>query len=127
VATEDELLRLAGDGLDPWDLIWVAHYFSFFESTVAQRRAFRADLQAAGLGADPGEVGADEELTGDGYWHLWAFSHLKANRETLIDAHRRARQIAEAHGARYDEWCLMRDRDGSLHAPWVAVRARRPQ
>ena len=123
VGTEQELLRLAGDGLDPWDRLWVAHYFSFFESTREQRSAFRDDLRAVGLGVEPtGEIGSDEEITGDGYWHLWAFSLLPANREALVDAHRRAREIAEAHGVRYDEWCVMRDANGALRVPSVASR-----
>jgi hypothetical protein len=115
VATEDELLRLVGDGLDPWDSVWVAHYFSFFESTHEQRDAFRVDLRAVGLGVEPGEIGADEELTGDGYWHLWAFSQLAATREALGDAHHRAGEIGETHGVRYDDWRVMRDRAGALH------------
>ena len=55
MGTEDELLRLAGAGLDPWDSVWVAHYFSFFESSHEQRRLFRDELKAGGLGVEPGE------------------------------------------------------------------------
>src|SRR5690349_17249557 len=114
VSTDDELLKLAGDNLAPWERVWIAHYFSFFESTWDQRRAFRGDLEEVGIGVAPGEIGADEEITGDGYWHLWAFSLLAASRESLTDADRRAREISDAHGVRYDTWTVMRDATGSL-------------
>lgn len=47
-------------------------------------------MKAAGLGVEPGEVRADEEITRDGY------------------SHRRASEVAEAHGVTYDTWCVMR-------------------
>lgn len=116
MSSQDELLRLAGDGLDPWQSVWVAHYFSFFEATPEQRGAFRSDLKAGGLGVHPGEVGADEEIAGDGYWYLWSFSYLQANREALLSAHRRAGELADKHGVRYDTWCVMREsQTGTLH------------
>lgn len=102
-------------GLLPWERAWVAHYFSYFGSTWEQRVEFRSDLADAGFGADRGEIGMDEESSGDEYWHMWAFTHLPASRDALLAADRRAREIAEAHGARYDSWQVMRDlRTGGL-------------
>jgi hypothetical protein len=72
-------------------------------------------LLAAGLGVGEGEVGADEELTGDGYWHVWAFTLTEANDDALTNADARASAVAKEHGARYDEWSVMRAIDGSLH------------
>jgi hypothetical protein len=72
VGSEDELLRLAGDGLDPSERVWVAHYFSYFGSTWEQRIDLRADMAEAGFGVEPGEIGMDEEVSGDEFWHLLA-------------------------------------------------------
>lgn len=108
-STDDELLRLAGDNVGPWEQIWVAHSMSCFDSTHAQRAALRDDLRSAGLGVEPGEIRVVEEITGDGHWHLSAFTLLHASLGELLAADRRVREIADEHGARYDNWEVMRD------------------
>lgn len=111
VGTEDELRRMKADGLPPGSRVWVSHYFSHFGSTHEQRVVFHAALRDGGFGT-PGrvaEIGADEEITGDGYWHHWAFTLLDASAEVLRGADERARQLAHQHGVQYDTWEVQRD------------------
>jgi hypothetical protein len=114
MALDQELRTLRAEGISANDEIWVAHYFSFFRSSRVDRRAMRDALLAAGLGVGEGEVSADEEVTGDGFWHLWAFTVMEATEEALLRADAQARAVAELHGARYDEWAVMRGIDGTL-------------
>jgi hypothetical protein len=116
VTLDEELRSLRAEGRSRDDDVWVAHYFIFFQSSRGERRSLREALLAVGLGTGEGEVGADEELTGDGYWHLWAFTLVKATEQALLGADAQARAVAESHGARYDEWSIMRGIDGTLRA-----------
>ena len=54
------------------------------------------------------EIGADEELSGDGYWHHWAHTVFDADADALREADRRAQEAAEAHGVHYDGWHIVR-------------------
>ena len=93
--------------------MWVSHYFSHFGSSLAERETFRDALREAGFGAPdpPGEVGVTEEVSGDGYWHHWAFTILAASSEELTAADDRACRIAAANGVRYDSWEVQRRPD----------------
>jgi hypothetical protein len=119
---EDELERLAADALPPGTRVWVTHFFSHFFSTWEQRHTFRAALREAGFGT-PGdfqEIGSDEEITGDGYWHHWAFTVLEATAERLTEADAAARAVAAAHGVRYDAWHVQRVGDHVDGKPRIA-------
>jgi hypothetical protein len=112
MTTDEELRRLEEDRLAPGTLVWVTHFFSHFGSSYEQQAAFQDELRANGFGT-PGpfrEIGADEELTGDGYWHHWAFTALKASPVQLRRADETAQSIASAHGVRYDGWHVERHR-----------------
>ena len=110
--TDEELAKLAADELPSDSSIWVSHFFSHFGSSYAEREAFHDALREAGFGTPSRftEVGADEELEGDGYWHHWAFTVFEATEPALRAADQRARTVAEAHGVRYDQWMVQRDR-----------------
>lgn len=120
--TEEELAKLEADALAPGTRIWVTHFFSHFGSSYAERAAFHDALRQSGFGT-PGrftEIGADEELEGDGYWHHWAFTVLEARPKELRQADKRARELAEAHGVRYDDWKVTRSPDPLTGAPRLA-------
>jgi hypothetical protein len=108
MTTEDEIQKLQADDLPAGARIWVAHFFSHFNSTYAQHDAFRRDLEAAGFGTPsagfPRPIDSDEEIEGDGFWHHWAYTVVEASPAYLRLMDSRARQIAEQHGVRYDRW-----------------------
>jgi Regulator of ribonuclease activity B len=110
--TTDELERLRAERVSPDEHMWVAHYFSHFGSSRSERTAFRAELKSAGFG-ESGEVSADEEITGDGYWHHYAFTKLNASVERCEELDKIARAVADKHGVRYDHWEVVRDREGN--------------
>lgn len=121
MTTAEELEKLRAEDLSPDDQIWLAHYFSHFGSSLTERRAFREDLRSAGFGVD-GEVSADEEITGDGFWHHYAFTRIAASVERCEEMDALARAIAERHGVRYDRWNVVRDRNGKrrdLTGRWI--------
>ena len=60
------------------DRIWVAHFFSHFGASREETRRFEHALFAAGFG-NGGELGYDEELEGDGYWHHWTYTAIPAS------------------------------------------------
>jgi hypothetical protein len=116
VGTEDELQSLRADRLQPGSRVWVCHYFSHFGSTSDQRLAFQRALREDGFGT-PGrvrEIGADEEITGDGYWHHWAFTLIEASEEPLRAAEERARRVAEQHGVQFDGWEVQRETQSGM-------------
>ncbi len=110
MTTDEELAKLESDALPPGTRVWVTHFFRHFGSSYAERTAFHDALRAAGFGT-PGkvtEIGADEELTGNGYWHHWAFTVSEANADELRAADERARELATSHGVQYDGWEVKR-------------------
>ena len=110
MTTDEELAKLESEALPPRTRVWVTHFFSHFGSSYAERTAFHDALRAAGFGT-PGrftEIGADEEQTGDGYWHHWAFTVSEANADELRAADERARELATSHGVQYDGWEVKR-------------------
>jgi hypothetical protein len=80
MTTDVELARLAADQLPPQARIWTTHFFSHFDSSEGERERFRDELSASGFGP---EIGSDEEASGDGYWHHWAFTVLRAEPAVL--------------------------------------------
>ena len=110
VTIEEELAKLQAEGTPPEARVWVTHRFSHFGSDEAEREAFREALRAGGFGT-PGnftEIGSDEELEGDGYWHHWAFTVARAEPDELKKLDKRAHEIAAAHGVRYNGWSVPR-------------------
>ena len=107
---DEELSKLAGDGLDPETRIWVAHFFSHFGSTEPQRESFQNDLREGGFGSGGSfaEIGSTEEVQGDGLWHHWTFTAFAAEPENLVRADGAARRIADAHDVGYDGWMVQR-------------------
>lgn len=107
-----ELRKLANDCLPPQTRIWVTHFFSHFGSSGPERVAFRAALRAAGFGTGSqtdAEIGSDEEVDGDEFWHHWAFTIFPASPEELVQAYQLAQKIAAAHGVREDGWKVRRN------------------
>lgn len=109
--TDDELRRLKADSFSQGDRIWVAHFFSHFHSPWAERFYLREALKGSGFGIG-GDVDSDEEITGDGYWHHWAYTVIPASAEKCLRLDRLAEEIAREHGARYNGWMVVRDADG---------------
>src|SRR4051812_22990840 len=106
MSTDVELKRLANDRLPAGTRIWTTHLFSQFYSSEDEREQFRAELRASGFGP---EIGSDEEVSGNGYWHHWAFTKLLADSAVLENANQRARKVAATHGVRYDGWKVQRE------------------
>lgn len=102
---------MRADKLPPGTGVWVSRYFSHFDSTSEQRVGFHTALREDGFGTPDRvrEIGVDEETTGDGYWHHWAFTVIDASEEALRGADERAKHLAEQHGVRYDGWAVQRD------------------
>jgi hypothetical protein len=108
--TSNELAALRSDELPDGVGVWVTHRFRHPGASDEQRAAFHVALRTAGFGT-PGthtEIGADEELTGDGHWHHWAFTVIEASADELRDADVCAREVATAHGVQYDGWAVQR-------------------
>ena len=74
---------------------------------------FREALKRVGFGLN-GEVDSTEELTGDGYWHHYAFTETAADPATCERLDWLAEATANAHGVRYDGWRVARKLDGTL-------------
>lgn len=55
-------------------------------------------------GMEIADVVVDEELTGDGYWHVAAFTTCLLTAPEAGGAERRMKQIAQDAGAEYDGW-----------------------
>jgi len=109
-SAEEELAKLADDGLDPEARIWITHFFGHFGSTASQRESFRDELAEAGFGSVGrfAEIGSAEEVEGDELWHHWTFTVFAAEPEILVRADEAAQRIANAHGVRYDGWMVQR-------------------
>ena len=116
MSTDEEIERLRAEGTPVEARVWVTHFFSHSGSSEPMRAAFRDALRSGGFGT-PGaftEIGSDEVAEGDGLWHHWSFTVIDASPGELRRADRLAREIAETHGAVYDEWSVQRDENGHL-------------
>jgi hypothetical protein len=114
VTTEEELAKLEAEGTPTEARVWVTHRFGHFGSEEAEREAFREALRTGGFGTqgDFAEIGSDEELEGDGYWHHWSFTVARAEPDELRSLDRRAAEIAARHDVRYDGWEVARHGPG---------------
>ncbi|HEY8644554.1 MAG TPA: hypothetical protein VIL77_01605 [Gaiellaceae bacterium] len=65
----------------------------------------------AGFGV-AGEVSSDEEITGDGNWHHYAYTLVAPTAQSCRELDGKATEIAASHGVRYDLWHVARDRGG---------------
>lgn len=54
------------------------------------------------------EIVVDEEVTGDGFWHVAAFSTLLLTDSAIQAAHRAMEELAAQTGVQYDGWCVTR-------------------
>jgi hypothetical protein len=120
MSTDQELERLANDRLPPGSRIWTTHFFSHFYSSEGERERFRAELNANGFGP---AIGSDEEVSGNGYWHHWAFTELLAEPAVLEQADERARQVAATSGVRYEGWKVQREEFDQYDSPRLAADA----
>jgi hypothetical protein len=50
------------------------------------------------------DVVVDEEITGDGYWHVAAFTAILLTPRVVDQTENRMEQMARDAGARYDGW-----------------------
>jgi len=70
-------------------------------------RGYRPDATEEALSAmGVEEVVVDEEISGDGWWHVAAFTTLRLNPETIRAAKRQMTQLAAVTGVRYDGWTV---------------------
>jgi hypothetical protein len=79
--------------------VGVTHFFSL-ASPRAQPVATETALAELGML----EVVADEELTGDGYWHLAAFGSLMLTAMAIRQVEEQMTDLAVTTGVRYDGW-----------------------
>jgi hypothetical protein len=75
----------------------VTHFFS------SPGRRPDAVVQALN-GLEITKVAMDEELTGDGYWHVAAFTACLLTASEVVGAERLMEQVAQDAGAEYDGW-----------------------
>jgi hypothetical protein len=52
------------------------------------------------------DVDLDEEITGDGWWHVAAWPMLLLTPEAIVGAKRLMMRLAAATGVRYDGWTV---------------------
>ena len=75
-------------------------YFFGLESPGSRPDATEEALSAMGVA----EVVVDEEISGDGRWHVAAFTTLRLTPETICEAKRQMMRLAAATGIRYHGW-----------------------
>jgi Regulator of ribonuclease activity B len=79
--------------------VGVTHFFSLASPGA---RPVATDTALAELGKL--EVVADEELTGDGYWHVAAFGSLMLTGVAIRQVEAQMNNLAGITGVRYDGW-----------------------
>lgn len=75
-------------------------YFFGLESPGSRPNATEEALSAIGVA----EVIVDEEISGDGWWHVTAFTTLRLSPEAIRESERQMMRLAVATGVRYDGW-----------------------
>lgn len=106
----DHLLReRARAEHEGWDLSRPVAVTHFFSSPGRYPEAVMRSLDSVGIN----DVVADEELEGDGYWHVAAFTTCLVTETEIGSVERQMDQIAHDADARYDGW-IVRPYDGAL-------------
>jgi Regulator of ribonuclease activity B len=91
---------------------WIRQDFTFFGNGRGATDAANALRQ---LGFDP--VVVDEEVSGDGYWHVAAFKVTRLDKEELGRLRRSLTDVAERFGGEYIGWKFAQRGDGSFPDP----------
>lgn len=86
-------------GRDVSSPVGVTHFFSL-NTPGARPVATEAALVDLGVR----DIVTDEELTGDGHWHLAAFDSLLLAPETVLRCEEQMHRVARATDVRYDGW-----------------------
>ncbi|GLY88172.1 ribonuclease E inhibitor RraB [Actinoallomurus iriomotensis] len=86
-------------GRDMSSPVGVTHFFSV---NAPGARPVVAEAALVDLGVR--DIVADEELTGDGHWHLAAFDSLLLSPETILRREEQMHHLAWATDVRYDGW-----------------------
>ena len=91
--------RAVAAGRDISAPVTVTHFFAL-ESPGSRPDATEEALSAMGVA----EVIADEEISGDGWWHVAAFTTLRLTPEAVHESKRQMMRLAVATGIRYHGW-----------------------
>ena len=91
--------RAVAAGRDVSEPVRVMYFFGL-ESPGSRPDATEEALFA--MGAE--EVVVDEEVSGDGWWHVAAFTTLRLTPEAVRKSKQQMMQLAVATGIRYDGW-----------------------
>jgi hypothetical protein len=83
------------------------HGFSFLHDSAFGGGS--PDAVADWLKARGFDVMVDEEITGDGYWHVAAFRRDRLEPTSLLELNRELSDLAGRYGGTYDGWDGMRD------------------
>lgn len=75
-------------------------YFFGLESPGSRPDATEEALSAMGVA----DVVVDEEISGDGWWHVAAFTTLRLTPEAVRESKRQMMRVAAATGIRYHGW-----------------------
>jgi hypothetical protein len=92
----EELQRL---GWAVGELHEIGHFFSLREPPGQEPRAAVQELRALGLW-----TALDEEVSGDGYWHIGAFANQKLSSDGVASWRRTMESLAERHQLVYEGW-----------------------
>jgi hypothetical protein len=91
--------RAVAAGRDISAPVGVTHFFSL-GSPGSRPDATEDALSAMGVA----DVVVDEEISGDGYWHVAAFTTLRLTPEAIRESMRQMMLLAVATGIRYNGW-----------------------
>jgi hypothetical protein len=86
-------------GRDVSSPVRVTHFFS---SNTPGARPVAAEAALVDLGVR--DIITDEELTGDGHWHLAVFDSLVLAPEPVLRREEQMHHVARATDVRYDGW-----------------------
>ena len=91
--------RAAALGRDMSAPVRVTYFFGL-ESPGSYPDATEEALSAMGIA----EVTVDEEISGDGWWHVAAFTTLRLTPETIREFEQQMMRLAVVTGIRYHGW-----------------------
>jgi hypothetical protein len=92
--------RAARAGRDISVSVGVTHFFSLADAPGDRPKGAEDALRVAGID----DLFVDEELSGDRYWHIAAFTVLLLEPRAIRSAERQMAQLATDNGCVYDGW-----------------------